>query len=651
MVNSPKTYPLVSLRDVRKAYGGESGQPSTEVLRGVTLDIDEGEFVAIVGASGSGKSTLMHILGLLDRPTSGAYEFGGQDTRDFSPDERSRLRREAFGFVFQSYNLIASLDAQRNVEMPAIYGGMPEQARQSRAKALLERLGLAERVEHRPNQLSGGQQQRVSIARALMNGGRVILADEPTGALDTKSGKDVMELLRELADKGHTVIVITHDHSVAAQAKRVVEIRDGAVVGDTRRRGTATLGKRDASPETLVAQNASVLVEAREAVRAAWHAMWVNRFRTALTLLGIVIGVASVIVMLAIGSGTQEMVLAQLESFGTNRIYIIPDTSSSTEHRADLTLKDVDTIRDIPNVQTVMPFIQGQATLRAGNVDTSAPIWAAPPGVETVLNWHIARGMAHVDDDERDLATVVLLGKRLRERLFGNRDCLGQYVLVNNVPFQVIGELAERGAVSGDANDDNVALVPFSTGSRRVIGKTALSYVIALIDRLDESKQTQSRISKALEERRGAHDFQVFDMAGTIAAQKATQGAMTAMLGVVAAISLLVGGIGVMNIMLMTVKERTREIGIRMATGARQRDIKRQFLTEAATVSVVGGALGVALGLVIGAVLIAVNAPFIFSLRAILGAFGCALLTGLVFGYMPARQAARMEPVVALASE
>jgi macrolide transport system ATP-binding/permease protein len=642
---------IIGLREVRKAYGGDGDRPPTEVLRGITLDIDEGEFVAIVGASGSGKSTLMHLLGLLDRPTSGEYRFAGEDTHAFSADERSRLRREAFGFVFQSYNLIASLDAQRNVEMPAVYGGMPEAARQARAQALLARLGLAERTGHRPNQLSGGQQQRVSIARALMNGGRIILADEPTGALDTQSGHEVMALLRELAADGHTVIVITHDHAVAAQAQRIVEISDGRIVGDTRQERAAHRAPGEKALPSLVAQDASAFVEMREAVRAAWHAMWVNRFRTALTLLGIVIGVASVIVMLAIGSGTQEKVLAQLESFGTNRIYVIPKASSATEHRGDLTLADADLIREVPNVRTVMPFILGQATLRSGNVDTTAPIWAVPPGAERMLNWRVERGFAHTQEDESNLATVVLLGKRLRERLFGTRDSLGQYVLVNNVPFQVIGELAERGAVSGDADDDNVALMPFSTGSRRVIGKTALSYITAVIERLDDSKATQERITAALENSRRARDFQVYDMAGTIAAQKATQGAMTAMLGLVAAISLLVGGIGVMNIMLMTVKERTREIGIRMATGARQRDIQRQFLTEAATVALVGGAIGVTGGLVIGGVLIALDAPFIFSLRAILGAFGCALATGLVFGYMPARQAARLEPVVALASE
>src|SRR5262249_44597888 len=200
--------PLIELSGVTKTY--RTGELAVEVLHGIDLAIYPGEFVAIVGASGSGKSTLMNILGCLDRPTSGSYRFLGENVSGFERDELARLRREAFGFVFQSYNLIGAATATENVEVPAVYAGTPPAARYERARALLTKLGLGERLEHKPTQLSGGQQQRVSIARALMNGGQIILADEPTGALDSKSGAEVLALLEELSHQGHTVIVITH---------------------------------------------------------------------------------------------------------------------------------------------------------------------------------------------------------------------------------------------------------------------------------------------------------------------------------------------------------------------------------------------------------------------------------------------------------
>ncbi|WP_420998224.1 MacB family efflux pump subunit [Cupriavidus sp. 30B13] len=658
--------PLIALRDVRRSYAGTDGGPATEVLRGVSLDIGPGEFVAIVGASGSGKSTLMHILGCLDRPSSGQYRFAGQDIARFDADQLAWLRREAFGFVFQGYHLIRTLDALRNVEMPAVYAGTGADAREHRARALLGRLGLAERAGHRPAQLSGGQQQRVSIARALMNGGHIILADEPTGALDSKSGAEVVALLRELADAGHTVVLITHDRAVAAQARRIIEIRDGQIVSDTGCAAPPAQAAQAAAPPSPpsldarrfpaamaagVAHTARPWTEMREAYAAAWSVMWANRFRTALTLLGIIIGVASVIVMLAVGAGTQEKVIAKMASFGTNRMYVVPGGDNARGPGGVLTEADVPVARQAPHVAAAMPMLRGKVTLRAGNLDSFVNVWAVTTDAQRIMNWKAARGLFFSQDDERSLATVLLLGKKTRERMFGDQNPLGAYVLVNNVPFQVIGELEEKGATSGDSDDDDVILMPYSTGSRRLLGTTQLSWISVLVDKLENAEDAARGITEALEASHRVRDFRVYNRAASVKAQEETQQTMTMMLGLVAAISLLVGGIGVMNIMLVTVKERTREIGIRMATGARQRDIQRQFLTEAITVTLVGGVAGVIAGLAVGAALIHWDVPVVFSVRAILGAFGCALATGLVFGFMPARQAARLDPVEALASE
>ena len=681
---------LIELHDIRKSYGG-GDSPSVEVLHGVSLSIGAGEFVAIMGASGSGKSTLMHILGCLDRPTAGTYRVAGRDIGGFGADELAWLRREAFGFVFQGYHLIHALDALRNVEMPAVYAGTSTTERDARARSLLERLGLGDRLEHRPNQLSGGQQQRVSIARALMNGGRIILADEPTGALDSTSGAEVMALLTELAQAGHTIILITHDRDVASHASRIVELHDGRIVADSTSKAAllpaqeveahrtgfdaSTLAGADTSDApgpaeprapagvpsirddfmsamaTGVARNASPWTDVREAMRAAWRVMWTNRFRTLLTLLGIVIGVASVIVMVAIGLGTQEQVIAKMATFGTNRIYVVPGSNSPREPGGTLSEADVDIVREVPHVKLAMPFAAGTVTLGAGNTDVRTQLWGVTTDAEEILHWKPSRGLYFTKDDERELAPVLLVGKKAREKLYGDQDPVGRYILVNNVPFEIIGELEEKGAVSGDRDDDDVVLAPFSTGSRRVIGDTHLSWISVLVDDLEHAPETTQKIKEALTAAHHIEDFHVWDQAAAVQAQQQTQRTLTLLLGLIAAVSLVVGGIGVMNIMLMTVKERTREIGIRMATGARQRDILRQFLTEAMLVSLVGGATGTIGGLAIGAALILFDVPVIFSVRGIVAAFACALATGLVFGFMPARQAARLDPVVALASE
>ena len=658
--------PLIELQDIRKSYGPShetdetdaDGLAPAQVLRGISLRLYAGEFVAIVGASGSGKSTLMNILGCLDRLSSGRYLFEGQDVSAFDADALAWLRREAFGFVFQGYHLVATESARENVEIPALYAGMPEAERRVRAIALLERLAMGARLDHRPNQLSGGQQQRVAIARALMNGGRIILADEPTGALDSQSGAEVMKLLHELADAGHTVILITHDRDVAAQARRVIEIRDGQIVADSGD-GLAPAAPAGgviaplSGPGLGRARNvhASLAADLHEATRAAWRVMWSNRFRTGLTLLGIVIGVASVIAMLAVGGGSQREVLAQFETFGVRTMFVAARAGSVRAPAAPLTMNDAETIGGLPSVEAVAPYIEDRVVVRRGNVDHSTEGGGTTVGFAEVLGWTTSEGRMFDAADEASAAKVAVIGETVRKALFADgSDPVGQDILVDKVPFQVVAVLAAKGSTDGEDQDDRV-IVPFSAAAARLFGHRNPTWIAVKVRSMEQALATAEMIETRLAEQRRVRDVRVWNRVEAIRMQSATAHAMTMMLGLIATISLVVGGIGVMNVMLMTVRERTREVGIRMATGARQTDILRQFMTEAVLVTSVGGTVGVVVGLAIVAVLMLAGVPVVFSLLASLGAFGCAVLTGLIFGFMPARNAARLDPVVALASQ
>lgn len=651
--------PLIELVDIRKSYGGVD-TPRVDILHGISLAIHPGEFVAIVGASGSGKSTLMNILGCLDRPSAGSYRFAGKDVADLDSDELAWLRREAFGFVFQGYHLIPSGSAQENVEMPAIYAGIDASERHARASALLGRLGLASRTGNRPHQLSGGQQQRVSIARALMNGGHIILADEPTGALDSHSGTEVMALLDELASQGHVIILITHDREVAARAQRVIEIRDGLIISDSAAGHAPANSAQGLQADQLrqrldrgATLGGAWKGELFEALQAAWRVMWVNRFRTALTLLGIVIGVASVVVMLAVGEGSKRQVMAQMAAFGSNILYLNGKPATLGEPAGTITLDDVAAIGQLPQVKHVMPVIGEKLMVRHGNNSQKFYVGGNNTYFPEIFNWPAVQGSFYSESDEANAAAVAVIGQKVREKMLDpGRDPLGQYLLIGNVPFQVVGILAGKGASSGDQDSDGRIAVPYSAAAIRLFGQRDPDYIA--VAALDSTRvnQAEAAIDQLLRQRHnGRQDYELTNDAALIQAEARTQNSLSLMLGAIAAISLLVGGIGVMNIMLMTVRERTREIGIRMATGARQRDILRQFLSEAVMLSMVGGLAGIVLALAIGGGLMLAEVAVAFALPAMLGAFACAVITGIVFGFMPARKAARLDPVKALTSE
>ncbi len=641
--------PLLHLDNICRYY--ESGDTTVKALDGVTLSIWPGDFVAIMGQSGSGKSTLMNILGCLDRPSSGVYRVSGQEAENLGPDELAALRRQTFGFIFQRYNLLATATAQENVEIPGVYDGMTKGERQGRSGELLGSLGLGSRMDHLPSELSGGQQQRVAIARALMNNPPVILADEPTGALDSQSGQEVMALLKKLHSEGRTIILITHDEKVAKNAERIISIHDGKIDNDTRPTAPA-----QAAPVQAARLNRApkLLTEIVESFKTAAGALRVNVFRTMLTLLGIIIGVAAVVTMMAIGDGSKQKVLDQISSMGTNLIMIQPGMAGfrGGGDIVTLTPDDAAALTALPNVDEVMSERRGRQTLRAGNIDYATSVSGVDPSMPAVRNWPLARGNFFTDRDMKGNASVAVIGQTVVNTLFPNGDDpLGKYILVHNIPFQVIGILAAKGSMPWGGDQDDAVFVPLTTGLVRLFGQTYVNSINVKVESMDDMDATQDAITQTLTARHRTEDFHVLNSASFIEMATTAQNTLTILLGAVAAISLLVGGIGVMNIMLVSVTERTREIGIRMATGARMRDIMLQFNIEAAVVCVIGGLLGLGIGFAAGwgASLFDVGVSFA-PMPSIL-AFTSAVMTGLLFGYLPARKAARLDPVVALSSE
>ncbi len=647
---------IIELRRINKIYG--TGGSQVHVLKNVDLDIESGDFVAIIGQSGSGKSTLMNIIGCLDTATSGAYKIAGEDIEGMTPDDLATLRSRYIGFIFQRYNLLTSLTAKENVELPAIYSGEKPAIRQTRAEKLLKNLDMGQRINHLPSELSGGQQQRVSIARALMNGGDIILADEPTGALDSKSGENVMEILQQLNDAGHTVILVTHDQKVAAAANRIIEIKDGQIIGDDRLRPNKNSTKIYEIKRDLRSTFEYLKDQFVEAFKMSIQAIRAHKMRSMLTMLGIIIGIASVVSVVALGKGSQEKILSDINSMGTNTIVIMPGHGFGDRHSnkyKTLTVHDSELLARQSYVASATPAVSSSGDITHNNISVTGQLQGVGEQYFDVKGLKAEAGRLLTKDDIIKGSAVVVIDQNTKEQIFPNMhnsDILGQTIIFNRQPLKIVGISQKQNANFGP--QDNLQLwAPYTAVMNRITGDRNISSItVKVVDNVSMTA-AEKNIIRFLTVKHGKEDFFTINTDSIRQTVESTTNTMRLLISCIALISLMVGGIGVMNIMLVSVTERTREIGIRMAIGARRSSVLQQFLIEATLICIIGGFLGIFFAFAIGFVFSVFVKMFTMSYSAssVLLALFCSTMIGVIFGYIPAKNAAKLNPVDALSSD
>jgi macrolide transport system ATP-binding/permease protein len=694
--------PVVHLIDLTRSF--QLGDTEVRALQGVSVSIDRGEFVAIMGSSGSGKSTMMNIIGCLDRPTSGQFVFEGRDVARLAEPELANIRSTKIGFVFQSFNLLARTSALENVVLPLLYGAaaaLTSSERNDRGRDMLASVGLADRARNMPNQLSGGQQQRIALARALINRPAVLLADEPTGNLDTRTSHEIMEIIRRLnREQGVTVIVVTHESDIAAYADRVIIMRDGRILSDKHQVAVVTADRAGTGATAAVAKvDVTALPEDASGLRPAFllmilsaslQALARNKLRSALTMLGVFIGVAALIAMVAVGAGASAAVKKQLESLGTNMVVVQPGATTAGGVRAGagsastLTVADAESIlRADPAVQRVSYLTRQTGQVEYGDQNWSTAIQGVTPSYLDIVGWHIASGSSMTEQQNDAAETVCLLGHTVYQNLFPpGEHPIGAIILIKGVPMRVIGILASKGQTGFGQDQDDVVMIPFSTAERKVLGVAApqaaqnlvsanypaapnafgisprmtgrVNSIYVQAGAADLVNTAITQVTATLARRHHIqigqlNDFSVRNLSQIAEAQEGSSQVMAALLAIVASISLLVGGIGIMNILLVSVTERTREIGIRMAIGARRLQVLLQFLAESVLLSVTGGVAGIGFGLLVSFIISRLaHWPTQLSLTAVLGGFAFSAAVGIFFGYYPARKAANLNPIDAL---
>lgn len=699
---------MIRLTNIRKSIG------QTQILRGINLHIKKGEFVAIIGQSGSGKTTLLNIIGTLDEPSSGSYVFANYEVTKLNSDEKSRLRREKIGFIFQRYNLLSLMSAKENVALPAVYAGVSSQKRDERAKELLANLELADKFNSKPNELSGGQQQRVSIARALMNGGDLILADEPTGALDSKSGVMVLDILQRLNSQGHTIVLVTHDPTIAAKAGRIIEIKDGEIIKDSLNSNAHHFASSEesifnkdnskssvdsspsakaqndkngenlmdchASPKGLLAmtngtnsaQKVQIPLTAMpqeiktyhllknqiiECLKIAYSSILAHKLRSLLTMLGIIIGIASVVSVVALGLGSQKQILESISRLGTNTIEVrggrgFGDIRSG---KVKLALSDLYALKSLPQLESVEAQDGTSSIATYGNISLSAKMEGGGVSIFSIKGLNLGTGRFFNESEVSNADNVAVIDDNGRKRLFDGflpEQIIGKTIICNKQPFKIIGIL-EKDSRRPDTDITVRIYTPYTTLRNKITGSRVVEQIIAKVRDDASPALAEEAMVRTLEIKRGKKDFFTINSDSIRQSIEENMATMTLLITCIAVIALVVGGIGVMNIMIVSVSERTREIGIRMAIGARKEDILFQFLIEAVMICMMGAVLGVGLCALIVFAFNSVSTDFlmIVSSGSVVLGLASSVLIGLIFGFFPAKNAANLNPINALSKE
>lgn len=690
---------MIRLTNIRKSIG------QTQILRGINLHIKKGEFVAIIGQSGSGKTTLLNIIGTLDEPSSGSYVFANYEVTKLNSDEKSRLRREKIGFIFQRYNLLSLMSAKENVALPAVYAGVSSQKRDERAKELLANLELADKFNSKPNELSGGQQQRVSIARALMNGGDLILADEPTGALDSKSGVMVLDILQRLNSQGHTIVLVTHDPTIAAKAGRIIEIKDGEIIKDSLNSNAhhfasseesisnkenskssvdsslSAKAQNDKNSENLAqslnlkensAQKVQIPLTAMpqeiktyhllknqiiECLKIAYSSILAHKLRSLLTMLGIIIGIASVVSVVALGLGSQKQILESISRLGTNTIEVrggrgFGDIRSG---KVKLALSDLYALKSLPQLESVEAQDGTSSIATYGNISLSAKMEGGGVSIFSIKGLNLGTGRFFNESEVSNADNVAVIDDNGRKRLFDGflpEQIIGKTIICNKQPFKIIGIL-EKDSRRPDTDITVRIYTPYTTLRNKITGSRVVEQIIAKVRDDASPALAEEAMVRTLEIKRGKKDFFTINSDSIRQSIEENMATMTLLITCIAVIALVVGGIGVMNIMIVSVSERTREIGIRMAIGARKEDILFQFLIEAVMICMMGAVLGVGLCALIVFAFNSVSTDFlmIVSSGSVVLGLASSVLIGLIFGFFPAKNAANLNPINALSKE
>ncbi len=654
---------MIELTNVTRTY--DTGKVKVHALKSTDLKISRGEFVAIMGHSGSGKSTLLSILGFLDKPDTGSYRLFHREITELEDDELSILRNQIAGFVFQQFHLLPRMTVKENTGLPLIYAGKKDQ--ESSVIDKIKSVGLSHRESHYSNELSGGEQQRVAIARSIVNEPMILFTDEPTGNLDSKSGEEVLSILESLNNEGKTIIMVTHEKDIAARAKRIIHMRDGKIISDKKNAKRKRKGHEqipDAEAEDIISNTAASFRKAEfgDFIRQAVGSIITHKMRTFLSMLGILIGVAAVISMLAIGEGAKEEISKKLSSMGSNLLKV---RSGSGRHRGvslgagsvtRFTIEDARAISKIQEVRTVSPAVRGGVQLVYGNKNWRSQVQGVGVDYEKITSSQPVAGHFFTEKDLRMRKKVALVGTTIVSELFDNNDPVGSIMKINRINFKVIGVLPEKGA-SPWRDKDDIVIIPVTTAMHRLLGKEYVDYIDAEIKDISLIDKAKESISNLIIKRHrlsgnSLNSFNIRDMTEIREAITSTTRTMSWLLGAVASISLLVGGIGIMNIMLVTVKERTKEIGLRKAVGARRIDILLQFLIESSLLTCIGGVAGITLGSAISIALASMAGwPVKISLFSITIATLFSITVGIFFGLWPALQASRLKPVEALRYE